>query len=193
MRKKLEARYLKNLWAILLAFGWVGCGGGGSAPVEDAAVTVESAGPTWSEEDGFDRPDAQARLPTITLYVGAENLEAEIARSQLQIASGMMHRESIGEDEGMLFVMDSERLVSFYMRNTIVPLSCAYIGTDGRIKEIHDLEPLDEESVPSKTSDIRFVLEVKQGWFEERGIGVGTLITSERGELARTFFGGLAP
>ena len=73
------------------------------------------------------------------------------------------------------------------MKNTYVPLSCAYIDPEGVILEIYDMTPLDENPILSKSNDIRYVLEVKQGWFEKNGITPGTLICTERGSLLEVF------
>jgi uncharacterized membrane protein (UPF0127 family) len=75
------------------------------------------------------------------------------------------------------------------MRNTLIPLSCAYIDTEGQILEIHDLKPRDETPVEAASANVRYVLETKQGWFDRNKIGVGTLVRAEAGSLTETFFG----
>ncbi|MEO8429286.1 MAG: DUF192 domain-containing protein, partial [Verrucomicrobiota bacterium] len=77
---------------------------------------------------------------------------------------------------------------SFYMRNTIIPLSCAYIDSEGEILEIRELKPLDETAVEAASENVRYVLETKQGWFDRNKIGVGTLVRAHAGSLAETFF-----
>ena len=128
------------------------------------------------------------KLPTVKLWLGKHELAAEIAASPRELATGMMHRETIGEDEGMLFILPVPQRASFYMRNTKVHLSCAYIDAEGTILEIHDLQPHDEEPVFAKSNNILFVLEVKQGWFERHSIAIGTVIRTEYGSLRETFF-----
>ena len=108
----------------------------------------------------------------------------------MQIMTGMMFRESMEETEGMIFLFARPQQTAFWMKNTKLPLSCAYIDSEGRILELHDLEPFNETSVPSKTADVRFVLEMKPGWFERHNIKVGALIQTEHGPLLSTFFGG---
>ena len=76
----------------------------------------------------------------------------------------------------MLFVMPRPERASFWMKNTTLPLSVAYINPDGVIVEIHDLEPLDEKPVPSAFPNIAYALEMKQGWFAENGILAGDRI-----------------
>jgi len=130
--------------------------------------------------------NAQPRLPTIKLFVGGEELSTELAVRQVEIYTGMMWRTNMPETEGMLFVFGNPQPRAFYMRNTRVPLSLAYISPDGVIQEIHDLQPLNETSVPSQAENIQYVLEVPQGWFKRHNIAVGTLLSTSRGELRRS-------
>ncbi len=133
---------------------------------------------------------AQPRLPTLKLWLGAEELTAELARTELQIRTGMMFRTNLVETEGMLFVFPPEAIgpKDFYMRNCVVPLSAAYITPDGTIAEIIELEPGNEVGVRSKTSNLQYVLEVSRGWFERHNIRTGAVIRTERGSLHDTFF-----
>jgi uncharacterized protein len=127
------------------------------------------------------------KLPTIKLWLGRQEIMAEIAATQRELATGMMHRKEMGENEGMLFILPIPQQASFYMRNTYVPLSVAYIDTEGTILEIHDLQPLNEEPVPSKSERVHFVLETKQGWFERNQVSIGNVIRTEYGTLRETF------
>jgi uncharacterized membrane protein (UPF0127 family) len=131
---------------------------------------------------------AQSRLPTLKLWLGAEEIAAEIARTPDQIQTGMMFRTSLGEREGMLFVFPRPRQQSFWMKNVTVPLTCAYIDPEGTILEIHDMEPGEEKPIFSTSRRIQYVLEMNRGWFERHGIGKGVTIRTERGSLAETFF-----
>jgi uncharacterized membrane protein (UPF0127 family) len=131
---------------------------------------------------------AQPRLPTIKLWIGAQEMVTEIARQQVEVNTGMMHRKQMGENDGMLFVMPYPHRTSFYMRNTLVPLSAAYIDPEGTIVEIHDLKPLDETPVEAQSDKIQYVLETPQGWFKKNNIGPGTLIRTEKGSLEQTFW-----
>ena len=128
------------------------------------------------------------KLPTVKLWIGKHEIAAEIAASPKELATGMMHRDTIGEDEGMLFILPYPHRASFYMRNTKVPLSCAYLDAEGTILEIHDLQPFNEEPVFAKSSDIQFVLETKQGWFDRHDVHLGSVIRAEYGSLRETFF-----
>jgi uncharacterized protein len=131
--------------------------------------------------------NAQPRLQTIKLYVGREELSTELAMKPVEIYTGMMWRTNMPEGEAMLFTFSDPQPRSFYMRNTYVPLSLAYITPEGVIEEIHDLQPRDETSVPSKSEDIQFVLEVPQGWFKRHNIATGTVVRTQFGELKKTF------
>lgn len=130
---------------------------------------------------------ALPKLPSLELWIGKHKLEAELAITQRELATGMMYRKSIGENEGMLFRMPFPQRAAFYMKNTEVPLSCAYIDADGVILEIHDLQPRNEQPVPSATDNIAYVLETKQGWFARNQIGMGTVVRTAHGSLAEVF------
>ena len=99
-------------------------------------------------------------------------LKAEIARTDAQKSQGLMYRKSINDNEGMLFIFERDQILSFWMKNTLIPLSIAYIASDGRILEIHDMEPGNLNPVRSSRS-CRYALEVPQGWFSRKGIAVG--------------------
>jgi uncharacterized membrane protein (UPF0127 family) len=125
----------------------------------------------------------QPKLPTAKLWVGSQELVAEIAREPLQVATGMMFRTNMAPNEAMLFLLGVPQQASFYMRNTLVPLSCAYIDSEGIILEIHHMKPKDETPILSASSNIVFVLEVNQGWFEKNHVGPETLVLTEKGAL----------
>ncbi len=173
--------YLGWLLSLFLA---VGCGQG---PVETSAAPPEDSEESSSERV-YHLDHAQPKLPTVKLYLADKTVVAEVASTVTQIATGMMFRESMAENDGMLFVFGRPHAASFFMKNTKVPLSCAYINPEGEILEIYDMEPLNLESIPSKSDKIQFVLEMNQGWFEKNGIKVGTRIVSEKGTLLKTFF-----
>ena len=131
---------------------------------------------------------AQSKLPTIQVWLGDQQLTAEIASTSVEIYTGMMFRTNILENEAMLFVFPDAEKRSFYMRNCVIPLSGAYITPGGAIDQIIQMKPHDETGILSDSDDIQFVLEVKQGWFARHHIGVGTVVRTERGSLLYTFF-----
>ena len=131
---------------------------------------------------------AQPKLPTFKLWLGDQELVTEIAREPVQINTGMMFRTNMAENEAMLFVFPGPAPKNFYMRNCVVPLSAAYIMPDGTVAEIVDLQPGDEQGVQSKSDNIQFVLEVRQGWFNRHNVGTGSVVRTEKGSLTDTFF-----
>lgn len=156
----------------------VGCNGPTAAPPAPAAA--ELAKPSG-------RP--QPKLATIKLWLGPKEIVAEQAVTPEQVQTGMMFRKEMGEDEGMLFIFGGPHRASFWMRNTLLPLSCAYIDPAGTILELHDMKPLDESGIPAGSDQVQYVLEMKQGWFERNKIAPGTIVRTERGTLSQTYFG----
>lgn len=155
---------------------------GCSKPPADAqvspAVSAIPANPTA----------AQPKLATIKLWIGPEEMNAEMALTQLQEQTGMMFRTNMEENEGMLFVFPEPIRASFWMKNTVLPLSAAYIGPDGTILEIHDLQPEDTNTVIAATDSVQFVLETKRDWFKRHNIKEGMAINTEKGSLHNVFF-----
>ena len=131
---------------------------------------------------------AQPKLPTMKLWLGAEELTVELARTPEQIMTGMMFRTNMAENEGMLFVFATPDSRSFWMKNCHLPLSLAYIDPEGTILEIRDMKPHDTTGIDSKTNHVQFVLEVNQGWFGRHHVTEGMLVRTERGTLLETFF-----
>ena len=132
---------------------------------------------------------AQARLPVLKLWLGPQELSAEVAQTLVQIQTGMMFRTNINEGEGMIFILPYPQQAAFWMKNCIVPLSVAYIDPDGTIREIHDLQPGNTNPVVSASEDIRYALETRQGWFDRNRISTGVVVRTERGSLTETFLG----
>lgn len=165
----------------LLVIGFVGCQKAQrDTPSSATSTPPQAVAPPYL-------PHAQSRLQTIKLYVGKEELSTELAMKPVEIYTGMMWRTNMPENEAMLFVFPSAEPRAFYMRNTLVPLSLAYIDPEGVIQEIHDLQPREEKSVPSKSENIQFVLEVPQGWFKRHSIETGTAVQTQFGELKKAF------
>ncbi len=104
----------------------------------------------------------------------------EIADDDAERARGLMFRESLAPDAGMLFDYGEERLASFWMQNTLIPLDMIFIGADGVVKTIHvNARPLDTTSIPSKVP-VRFVLEIPGGRSTEIGLEVGDTVEHPR-------------
>jgi uncharacterized membrane protein (UPF0127 family) len=147
---------------VVLVVSLAGCGG---APGGQDADSGEKA--------GSGTPD----LSTMTIDAsGGEKVEVrvEIADDPLERERGLMNRTSLGEDRGMLFVFPKEQPLSFWMKDTKIPLSIAYIDSEGRITDILDMKPLDDEPPHYTSSEpVMYALEVNQGFFDERGVEVG--------------------
>jgi uncharacterized membrane protein (UPF0127 family) len=111
----------------------------------------------------------------VEFTLSGHKLKAELAATETERERGLMFRTALEDGNGMLFVFESDQRVSFWMKNTRLPLSVAYIAHDGTIKEIHDMEPFSLESVPSSSS-VRYALEVPRGYFERIGIRPGYVI-----------------
>ena len=115
-------------------------------------------------------------LPRVQLTADGHPIQVYVARSDEQRALGLMHRREMAEDEGMLFMCDRSAVQKFWMKDTPLPLSIAFVDEDGTILKIADLEPHDLESESSE-HPVRFVLEVNQGWFAQRGIAPGARLS----------------
>jgi uncharacterized membrane protein (UPF0127 family) len=114
----------------------------------------------------------QPRLPTVDLRAGMHTIKAEMAVTPEQQMTGMMFRKEMNGNEGMLFVNDEKSQRCFWMKNTLVPLTIAFVADDGTIVNLADMQPLDERSHCAK-APVRFALEMRQGWFDKRGIKAG--------------------
>jgi uncharacterized membrane protein (UPF0127 family) len=102
-------------------------------------------------------------------------ISVETARTDEERAKGLMYRKVLPDGEGMLFIFDRDQQLSFWMKNTIIPLSIAFISSDGHIIEIKDMQPNDLNSVKSSRS-VRYALEVPQGWFERVNVKAGDVV-----------------
>jgi len=160
---------------LLAATFWAGC---------QKSADVASAP---SVDDRLPK-QAQPKLQTMKIYLGAEILDTEMALTDEQIHTGMMFRTNIQETDAMLFVLPEPQRASFWMKNCPESISAAYITPDGTIQEIHHLEKNDTNGVVAARDDIQFVLETKDGWFTRHNINPGTVIRTEKGSLQETFF-----
>ena len=111
--------------------------------------------------------------------LGDRTIHVELAVTQEETSRGLMFRESLEEDSGMLFVFRNPRRMSFYMRNTPLPLDIGYFSAAGILREVYALHPFDENIVPSQSARIQFALEMEQGWFSANGIRRGAQLDLE--------------
>jgi uncharacterized membrane protein (UPF0127 family) len=126
-----------------------------------------------------------ARDAYFPLEVGSVSLEAQLAIDSPTQSKGLMYRETLGENQGMLFISDRPRQQSYWMRNTTLPLDIGYFTEDGVLREVYPLFPRDETRVVSRRDDILYALEMNRGWFKSNGVLVGDLLNLELVNRAR--------
>lgn len=120
----------------------------------------------------------QQKLPSVRLNSGMYNINAELARTPQQREVGLMGRRSMGASEGMLFVFEQPGVQCFWMKNTLLPLSIAFLADDGTVVNVADMKPQSLDSHCS-TKPVRFALEMNQGWFDKRGVKAGSKLDGE--------------
>jgi uncharacterized protein len=145
-----------------------GCGG---APANSDTQSHNTPQASGAEET------TSSALHTLVIDTsGGKKVEVrvEVADDVNEQAKGLMYRKSLGEDRGMLFVYPAERELSYWMRNTLIPLSIAYIDSEGRIVDILDMKPLDDNPPHYVSSEpVQYALEVNKGFFEKKGVKEG--------------------
>ena len=141
-----------------------------------AIATVLFAFGSAHAQVGVNQP--QPKLPTMLLQAGGHKIVAEIAATGQTREVGMMLRTKMGKDEGMLFVFPELAYHAMWMKNTLLPLSVAFIADDGGVVNIDDMKPQTLDSHCS-TKPVRFVLEMNVGWFDKRGIKAGSKFAGE--------------
>jgi uncharacterized membrane protein (UPF0127 family) len=117
--------------------------------------------------------DGPQKLPAIRLGAGMHVIQAEVAQSPDERSTGLMFRKTMGTNDGMLFAFEQAGQQCFWMKNTLLPLSAAFIADDGSIVNIEDMKPQTLDSHCS-VKPVRFVLEMNEGWFAKRGIKPGS-------------------
>lgn len=115
---------------------------------------------------------AQTQLPSVTLLAGQTKINVQVADTASTREKGLMYRSALGKDEGMLFVFEDSATRCFWMKNTPLPLSIAYLDTTMRVISVHDLKPMNETPVCS-AKPAQYAIEMPQGWFDSHGIGTG--------------------
>ena len=126
--------------------------------------------PSWSQVPAPGEP--QKGLPRVTLQAGMYQIDAQVASTEYEREVGLMFRTQMPQHEGMLFVFEQSSPQCFWMKNTILPLSAAFIESDGTIVNIEDMKPQTTDSHCSR-KPVRFVLEMNQGWFTKKGLKAG--------------------
>jgi len=188
-------KVLRSSLAGALLAGLFGCSGCHKPATPSSGGTATSATPAATTLpppviDFAEPTEAQPKLPTVRLWIGSEQMDAEMCTTPREEQTGMMFRKSMGENDGMVFNLGYTGQAGFWMKNCYVPLSVAYIDPEGVIQEIHPLQPMDTNTVFSTSRNIRFALETPQGWFDRHNIKPGTIIRTEKGSLQETFVQG---
>lgn len=116
-----------------------------------------------------------AKFRTVSLNIGIHVIQAEAAVTPAQREQGLMHREKMGANEGMVFRFDSPTTICMWMKNTPLPLSVAFIDEQGKIVNIADMQPQSTES-HCGTGPVKYALEMNQGWFRQKNIKPGTVV-----------------
>lgn len=135
------------------------------------AVLLAWCGSLWGCANAVAQEGPQ-RLPMVTISAGIHNIQAQVAQTPEQRATGLMHRPAMPTGEGMLFVFEQASKQCFWMKNTLLPLSIAFVDDSGRIVNLDHMAPQTLESHCSQRP-VRFVLEMNKGWFDKRGIKAG--------------------
>jgi uncharacterized membrane protein (UPF0127 family) len=121
-------------------------------------------------------PFAHSQDPfKVPLYIKDKEIWVEVAKTPEERAKGLMNRRHLGENEGMLFIFEREDVHGFWMKNTLIPLSIAFIDKEGRIVKIADMKPLTLES-HNPPKPILYALEMNQGWFSAHNIKAGDIL-----------------
>ncbi|XVJ69522.1 MAG: DUF192 domain-containing protein [Rhizobacter sp.] len=122
--------------------------------------------------------DQPQKLSTVSLSAGMHMIQAMVAQTPDERGTGLMFRKEMGNNEGMLFVFEQASIQCFWMKNTLLPLSAAFLRDDGSIVNIEDMKPQTTQSHCSK-EPVRFVLEMHQGWFAKKGLKPGSKLAGK--------------
>ena len=120
----------------------------------------------------FAQEGPQLHLRRVELTAGMHRIDAQVAQSPQERQTGLMHRKEMPVHEGMLFIFEQPATQCFWMKNTLLPLTAAFVADDGTIVNLADMKPQALDSHCS-TQPVRYVLEMNQGWFAKRSIKAG--------------------
>ena len=163
---------------VVLVLLLVGCGGSQADPDTQSQRSSQTSNTTVVGK--VETTSGASGLRTLVIHAsGGKEVEVrvEVADDPAEQAKGLMDRTTLGENRGMLFVFPEERELSFWMKNTLIPLSIAFIDSESRIIDIQEMKPLDDEPPHYVSAEpARYALEVNRGFFEERGVMVGNRV-----------------
>ena len=121
----------------------------------------------------------QTQLPRVRIQAGMHVIDAQVAQTPAQMEVGLMHRKSMPANEGMLFVFPDKQPRCFWMKNTLMPLTIAFLADDGTVLQTADMQAGSLDSHCSKEA-VRYALEMNLGWFKQRGIAPGTRLNMKQ-------------
>ncbi|MFQ5604130.1 MAG: DUF192 domain-containing protein [bacterium] len=136
----------------------------------------KTAQQTEKKEQASSETETPPKKGMHTILIEGIPLQVEIAQDEEKSRKGLMFRQDLAENEGMLFVFSSQRILSFWMSNTYIPLDIAFIDQAGVIVDIQRMEPLDETKSYLSRAPSLYALEVNAGWFEKHNIKVGSRV-----------------
>jgi uncharacterized protein len=169
-----------RFWRIVVVFALllVGCGDPQADPDTQSLRTSQASDTTAVGKEETTSGPSGLRTLVIEASGGKEvEVRVEVADDLAEQAKGLMDRTTLGENRGMLFVFPEERELSFWMKNTLIPLSIAFIDSESRIIDIQDMKALDDEPPHYVSAEpAQYALEVNQGFLEERGVRVGNRV-----------------
>ncbi|MDE2878479.1 DUF192 domain-containing protein [Candidatus Palauibacter soopunensis] len=167
----LRERLREHGFALMVALAAVlsACGSA-DAGVRDTGIATDAEQAAETGTGAVSQP-----LELVPLRVGGIEIQVEVADDADERQRGLMYRESLEENQGMLFVYPEQRTLGFWMKNTLIPLDIAYIDREGRIVDIQQMEPQTTETHDS-AAPAMYALEMNLGWFEANGIRIGDLI-----------------
>lgn len=134
------------------------------------AMALAMSAPAWAQGQ------AQLNLPRTLMSVGVHQIDAQVARTPQEHAIGLMFRKEMPPNEGMLFVFKEPSKQCFWMKNTLLGLTAAFVADDGTVVNLEDMQANTTDSHCS-SQPVRYVLEVNQGWFAKKGIKAGAKLS----------------
>lgn len=148
------------------------------------AATTAMALAGWSvvQAQALDAP--QMDLQRVKLSAGLYQIDTQVAATPEQRQIGLMFRKEMPQQEGMIFVFEQPSQQCFWMKNTLLPLTAAFVGDDGTIVNLEDMKPLSLDSHCS-VKPVRYVLEMNKGWFEKKGIKAGSKLKGPLFQMQR--------
>lgn len=139
-----------------------------------ALLPLGPLGSSWAQAANAGSP--QLHLPRVELRAGMHRIDAQVARTPDQRAIGLMHRKEMPAHEGMLFVFEQPAVQCFWMKNTLIPLTAAFVADDGSIVNLADMQPQTTDSHCSQ-QPVRYVLEMNKGWFAQKNLRAGAKLS----------------